>query len=280
MVDMTDTAINSAEHSASAIYHRHFGPALPQSNWVPAPRYLLRRDRVMRHLKNLKPCRVLDIGCGPAALLSELAEQGFEAYGVDRSQQALELADKLNTQASPMTLLAELDPDWKNSFDLIVSFEVIEHLEQDIEAMREWQTYLKPGGTMILSTPAHPSRWNAADVWAGHVRRYSKELLVHSVQDAGFTVETVECYGFPLANIMEYWRARAYGQILETNAKSGKTANDLTNESGSDRSIERRFWPVFSSIPAVTVMRLFFQLQRPFLNTEFGNGFLVVARKT
>ena len=110
VVDMTDTAINSAEHSASAIYHRHFGPALPQSNWVPAPRYLLRRDRVMRHLKNLMPCRVLDIGCGPAALLSELAEQGFEAYGVDRSQQALELADKLNTQASPMTLLAELDP--------------------------------------------------------------------------------------------------------------------------------------------------------------------------
>jgi cyclopropane fatty-acyl-phospholipid synthase-like methyltransferase len=223
---------------------------------------------------------VLDIGCGPAALLSELAAQGFEAYGVDRSPQALKLAESLNTATSPMTLLAELDPKWKNTFDLIMSFEVIEHLEQDIEAMKEWQTYLKPGGRMILSTPAHPSRWNAADVWAGHVRRYTKELLARSIQEAGFTVETIECYGFPLANIMEHWRARAYGKILETNAKADKTASALTDESGSDRSVERRFWPLFSSMPAVAAMRLLCQLHRPFLKTELGNGFLVVSRKT
>ncbi len=279
MNDMTDTTLTPAGHCGSATRHKHFGPALPHANWVPAPRYLLRRDRVMRHVRNLAPCRVLDIGCGPAALLSELAAQGFEAYGVDRSRQALKLAGALNTPAGPMTLVPELDPDWKSSFDLIMSFEVIEHLEQDIEAMREWQTYLKPGGRLILSTPAHPSRWNAADVWAGHVRRYTKELLIRSIQDAGYTVETVECYGFPLANIMEHWRARAYGKMLKTNAKIGKTLNDLTDESGSDRSVESRFWPLFSSIPAVAAMRVFCQLQRPFVKTELGNGFLVVARK-
>ena len=276
---MTDTQLTAAPHQGSVTRHRHFGPALPDANWVPAPRYLMRRDRVLRHFNDLAPCRVLDIGCGPAALLSELAAKGFEAYGVDRSQQALELAELLNTPVSPMTLMAKLDPDWKNSFDLIMSFEVIEHLEQDIEAMREWQTYLKPGGHMILSTPAHPSRWNAADVWAGHVRRYTKELLTRSVQEAGFTVETIECYGFPLANVMEHWRARAYGKILQTNAKSDKTANDLTDESGSDRSVERRFWLFFSTMPAVAAMWLFCQIQRPFLKTDLGNGFLVVARK-
>ena len=126
-------------------YHPAYGPALPTKNWVPAPRYLLRRDRVLRHTRPMQPCRVLDIGCGPAALLSELAAHGFDAYGVDRSAEALDLARNFNTQSSPIHLQAELDPARKGSFDLIFSFEVIEHLEQDIDAMRDWLPYLKPG---------------------------------------------------------------------------------------------------------------------------------------
>jgi len=260
-------------------YHRHYGPALPDDNWVPAPRYLLRRDRVLRHTKTLKPCRVLDIGCGPATLLSELSAKGFECYGVDRSQQALDLASRLNQPEHPISLQAELDMAWHGTFDLLLSFEVIEHLEEDVAAMREWLPYLKPGGLLILSTPAHPQRWNAADVWAGHVRRYTRDGLRTAVENAGFAVQGMECYGFPLANVMEVLRARAYGKALEEVAKSDKSADDLTNESGSDRSIESKFWKVFSSAPAVTAMRVACQMQRPFLQTDLGNGYLVVARR-
>ena len=263
---------------AAATYHPHYGPALPEANWVPAPRYLLRRDRVFRQVKTMKPCRILDIGCGPATLLSELAAKGFDAYGVDRSKQALDLAANLNTPQSPIHLQAELNPKWKGSFDVITSFEVIEHLEQDIEAMRDWRPYLRPGGVMILSTPAHPHRWNAADVWAGHVRRYTREGLRQSITDAGYTVEHIECYGFPLANVMEVLRARAYGKVLENTGKSNKSAADLTDESGSDRSIESKLWTKFSSFPVVTLMRLACQIQRPFLQTDLGNGYLAVAR--
>lgn len=260
-------------------HHPHFGPALPRDNWVPAPRYLLRRDRVMRHLANVAPCRVVDIGCGPAALLSELAAKGFDATGVDRALPALDLASKLAGPDSPMTLQAELDPKWRESFDLALSFEVIEHLEEDVAAMADWRDYLKPGGRMILSTPAHPSRWNAADVWAGHVRRYTRQGLTEAVEGAGFTVESIECYGFPLANVMEVWRARAYAKVLENAQKSDKSAHELTNESGSDRSVESRFWKLFASAPMTAAMRLACQFQRPFLRTDFGNGYLVVARK-
>ena len=62
-------------------WHAHFGPALPKHNWVPAPRYLLRRDRIMRHLRDIPACRVVDIGCGPASVLAELAARGFDAVG-------------------------------------------------------------------------------------------------------------------------------------------------------------------------------------------------------
>lgn len=262
----------------NVVRHPAYGPALPNRNWVPAPRYLLRRDRVLRHLRNVAPCRVLDIGCGPATLLSELGDRGFEAYGVDRSQQALDLAGTLVDNGARMTLRPELDESWKNSFDLLLSFEVIEHLEDDVGAIRDWRAYARPGGTLILSTPAHPSRWNAADEWAGHVRRYKRDGLIQTVEAAGFKVERIECYGFPLANVMEILRARAYGKQMQNDRKASKDADALTDESGSDRSVESRFWRHFAGPLPTLAMRAFCQMQRPFLNTGLGNGFLVVAK--
>ncbi|MDA8584996.1 class I SAM-dependent methyltransferase [Rhodobacteraceae bacterium] len=279
MTDLTDAHIADPEKPLVQ-HHKYYGPALPALQWVPAPRYLMRRDRALHHARKIGACRAMDIGCGPAALISELANEGFEAFGVDRSADALRLARELNGSSASVTLQAELDPAWKETFDLIMSFEVIEHLEEDVAAMRDWRAYLKSGGRMILSTPAHPSRWNAADVWAGHVRRYTKDNLIAAISEAGFVVETIECYGFPLANVMEVWRARAYGKVLERPEKSEKSTENLTNESGSDRSVESRFWPLFSSTPIAIVMRLACQIQRLFLRTQLGNGFLIVARKS
>lgn len=259
------------------IQHPQFGPAMPSLNWIPAPRYVLRRDRVLRLLAG-PPCRVLDIGCGPGALISELAARGYDAYGVDRSAKAQELGRHLQDQSPNMHLHPELDEEWKATFDLVMSFEVIEHLRDDIGALREWREYLKPGGRMILSTPAHPSRWNAADEWAGHVRRYTRQQLVDAVEKAGFIVEKVECYGFPLANVMEVLRARAYGRKLEAKKSVLKNAANMTADSGSDRSVDVSFWPIYSSAPSALIMSLFRNLQRPFLNSDLGNGFIVMAK--
>jgi SAM-dependent methyltransferase len=249
---------------------------MPALNWIPAPRYVLRRDRVLRHLKDIGPCKVLDIGCGPAALISELSQLGYETFGVDRSAKALEIGRHLQSQSPGMQLQAELGEEWKGTFDLILSFEVIEHLKDDVGAMREWRQYLEPGGRMILSTPAHPGNWNAADEWAGHVRRYERNQLIHAVEAAGFKVDVIECYGFPLANVMEVIRARAYGKKLAAK-KASMDANQLTEDSGSDRSVDSKYWRAYSSGPASLAMRIFCQMQRPFLKTNLGNGFIVVA---
>lgn len=251
---------------------------MPSLDWVPAPRYVLRRDRVLQHLKGVPPCRVLDIGCGPGALISELSALGYDAYGVDRSEKARALGRHLQDQFPNLHLHAELDDKWKGTFDLLFSFEVIEHIKDDVGALREWRQYLTPGGRMILSTPAHPSRWNAADEWAGHVRRYERQQLVDVVEKAGFEVERIECYGFPLANIFEVLRANSYGKELASKRKALGSVEALTEDSGSDRSTDARFWSIYSSSPVALAMRLFCSLQRTFLNTELGNGFIVVGR--
>ena len=55
----------------------------------------------------------------------------------------------------------------------------------------------------MISVPAHPEMWSDIDVWAGHVRRYQRKQLVETLQAAGFAVERIECYGYPLANRVE-----------------------------------------------------------------------------
>lgn len=262
----------------AVVIHPDFGPALPGRSWVPAPRYILRRDRLLRHLKNTAPCRVLDIGCGPGVFLAELAARGFEAYGVDRSEWALDLGRRFSLAGRPVVLRQELDPEWVGTFDLLFSFEVIEHIEDDKDALREWRPYLAPGGRMILSTPAHKRRWSANDEWAGHVRRYEKDELIETIEQAGFEIEKIECYGFPLTNIMDPLRARAYGGQLANDRAAAKSTMTHTEESGSNRTMETRIWEHYSKGPGRLTMRAFCQLQRPFLKTGLGNGFLVVAK--
>jgi SAM-dependent methyltransferase len=267
----------SSPRASKVVHHPSFGPAMPDLNWVPAPRYILRRHRVMELLKDRAPCRVLDIGCGPGALISELSELGFDVYGVDGSEKARALGRHLQDRSAKMQLHAQLDEDWKGTFDLVLSFEVIEHIQDDVGALREWRQYLKPGGRIMLSTPAHPSRWNAADEWAGHVRRYDRQELIEAFERAGFEIERVECYGFPLANVMEVLRARAYGKML-SEKKQRFDADELTSESGSDRSVDTQFWRLYSGFVSATIIRLFCLIQRPFLRTGLGNGFIVTAK--
>ena len=262
------------------IRHPVYGPALPEQNWVPAPRYLLRRDRIMRHFRGVSPQRVLDIGCGSATILAELAARGFDCVGVDRSEHALALAHRVaEASETPIVLRAELDPAWKGTFDTMVSFEVLEHLDDDTGALAEWTEYLKPGGRLMVSVPAHPARWNPADEWAGHVRRYTRNELVRKVREAGFSVETFECYGFPLANMMEIACAPLYRRALKSDMKTAKSADALTDESGSDRRTMTRLWPVFASWPATLAMRAACLAQRPFLGTELGTSYIVVAQR-
>lgn len=62
---------------------------LVEANWVPAPRYLMRRDLLLRLFGARKPGRVLEFGCGSGALLAELAGKGFTGTGIEQSEAAL-----------------------------------------------------------------------------------------------------------------------------------------------------------------------------------------------
>ena len=260
---------------------RLLGPAAPEYGWVPAPRYLLRRNRILHALKNTKPCKVLEIGCGPGVLLQELSTKGFECHALETSDDARALGTKMAKEANrSITFYSTPREQWDEQFSLLMAFEVLEHIEDDASAIRLWRSWLAPGGKLILSVPSHQRRWNARDVWAGHVRRYERTQLSHLLRSSGFEIEYIDCYGFPLANILEKLGDQRYKKHERVQGKQNVEIRDAnTAQSGIDRKADTKWYPLLRSFPGRIAIAAAMLIQRPFMNTERGNGYVLVARK-
>ena len=258
---------------------KYFGAAAAELGWVPSPSYLLRRDRILRLVDKLPRGRILEVGCGAGALLNDLANKGFMCTALETSPKALEIARFLNRNNNAVAIVERSKDSWFAAYEYIISFEVLEHIQDDYEALNSWSRWLAQDGKLMISVPAHRRRWNASDVWAGHVRRYDRQDLEKLLNFTGFEIEHFESYGFPLANIIEPIRARYHARRLkEEGIKSIDVANN-TARSGVERSAESKLYPLLSSIPGMLSMRAFFTMQAIFSRFEFGAGFLVLARK-
>ncbi|MFZ1864990.1 MAG: class I SAM-dependent methyltransferase [Polyangiales bacterium] len=254
--------------------HPRFGVVAPERGWVPSPRYLLRRARILEHARHWPKGRVLELGCGAGALVYELTHDGFECTAVEHSPAAAALATEINDgNAEIRTEAAE----WDAAFDYVLAFEVLEHIEDDRTALIRWRQWLRPGGLMVLSVPAHPQRWNATDEWAGHVRRYEREQLRDVLEGAGMEVEEIECYGFPLANLLERVRAAQCARQLSGEEHQDREAR--TAQSGVDRTTETRLFPLYAGPVGSGMIRMFSATQKLFLQTDFGNGLIALARR-
>lgn len=265
--------------TTSSVWHTQFGLAIPALKWVPAPRYLLRRDLILKIAQQLPAGNIVELGCGAGALLGDLARLGFKGVGVDQSETARRIAEALLHDIQQIQIVETHDYLDCGSFDYLAAFEVLEHIEDDHAALDDWAKLLKPGGTLIVSVPAHPERWNPADVWAGHYRRYRREDLSGLIEKAGFELQTMQSYGYPLANIMERLSARIYARQTARRGGDDMKQNERTEESGSDRSLLTKLWPVYSSLPGTLMMKLMWRIQRRYLDTDHGIGYLAVARK-
>ena len=86
-------------------------------------------------------------------------------------------------------------PFARSTFDLVCAFDVVEHVDNDDDALRELARVTTPGGTLLLSVPLHPGRWTTFDDLVGHRRRYEPQRLLACLLSHGFTVEQSAIYG-------------------------------------------------------------------------------------
>ena len=138
------------------------------------------------------------------------------------------------------------------AFDGAVLGEVLEHVEDDRQALRELARVLRPGGVLALSVPADPALYGPSDEWAGHARRYTRDGLMTVCREAGFTVQ--RCFGwvFPalalyLATSMTVPRpARASRPVDGTGPSSPSSARSSKSTGSSSASSEGRWATSFS----------------------------------
>jgi len=81
------------------------------------------------------------------------------------------------------------------AFDLVCALDIVEHVDDDGRAMSELSRVCAPGGTLLLSTPLHPSKWIAFDEFVGHRRRYEPLQLLAMLDEHGFGVTRSAVYG-------------------------------------------------------------------------------------
>jgi SAM-dependent methyltransferase len=143
---------------------------------------------------------VLNGGAGQGTLTRKLAELGYDVTSTDVSPEAVEL---LRERASGQIVEADLTalPFTDESFDAVVLGEVLEHVEDDRGALAEVARVLRREGALALSVPANPKLYGPSDVWAGHVRRYTRPELLDACTAAGFTVRRCVGWGFPMSRL-------------------------------------------------------------------------------
>lgn len=132
--------------------------------------------------------RFLEVGCGTGFVLRGVGEAfpRVERTGTEIFEKGLEIARERNPAASFVQLDARHLP-WRDHFDVIGAFDVVEHIEEDEAVLAEMRAALKPGGGVILTVPQHMFLWSDFDEQAHHKRRYTRRELTGKLRRAGLT---------------------------------------------------------------------------------------------
>ena len=147
--------------------------------------------------------RVLEIGTGMAYGLKVVAPSAKESITIDKSEA---YAETLPENTSFRQMVAPPLQFEDESFDYVISFQVIEHIKQDKEFVKEVSRVLKKGGKFIVSTPNAPMSLTR-NPW--HVREYRGEELRELLKSEFSEVETLGVNGNQ--KIMEYYEANRKG---------------------------------------------------------------------
>jgi len=144
-------------------------------------------DRIVREYA-AKNCTVLDVGCGVGDNLKSVYRENVAFKGLEYSATSLARAKRVLPADVELKLgTAVTMPFQSASADLIMCIEVIEHIPDQYQALREMHRVLKPGGVLVLSVPYR--RWFPSYyTFMGHIRHYTRDDLQELLAVFGFPI--------------------------------------------------------------------------------------------
>ncbi len=131
---------------------------------------------------------ILDIGCGCGAELEDLKKFG-QVVGLEINPEAAEVARAQGVEVMVGDIAdASLG---ESKYEVAAALDVLEHIEDDVSALRKINESLKPGGVFFINVPAYQFLFGPHDRVLQHHRRYDRKVLIERLSAAGFTdIET------------------------------------------------------------------------------------------
>lgn len=210
---------------------------------------------------------ILDCGCGRGFYLKMLRHLGSaRLFGVDLELPYLRKARR-NTARLPAVLVGNASiydlPFPDGTFDAVILSEILEHVDRDVDALREIRRVLKPGGLALITVPhanypfwwdpinktletlfhTHIGRGPLAGIWAFHVRLYTPEQLREAALAAGFEIEEERSFthrAFPFVHNLLY----GLGKPLLESGIFGRGLADVADRGSFDQDAGSPLHPV------------------------------------
>ncbi|MEZ4752291.1 MAG: class I SAM-dependent methyltransferase [Bdellovibrionota bacterium] len=152
---------------------------------------------------------IIDLGCGKGVFTFELARRypNASVVGIDLDEAQIEINNKIARKQGIKNLRFEvrdiLNHGYEQCFDLAVSVDNLEHIENDVEAIKKIRSALRPGGTFVCHVPALKRIWLFRKIGMnfdvpGHVRPgYEQGEISKKLETAGFQLDRVsQTYGY------------------------------------------------------------------------------------
>jgi len=173
-----------------------------------APRYnRWQYDRIAPFLGR----RICEVGAGIGNISSLIRRAAPEVLVLVDTDPYYRQALQARFGVAPEVIIDELTlPDGtasdrfgKHRLDTVVALNVVEHIDQDVEALRCMAGMLAPGGRVVILVPALEGLFGSLDRELGHCRRYTRRSLSDRMRQAGFRVE--QAFYFNLIGTLGWW---------------------------------------------------------------------------
>jgi SAM-dependent methyltransferase len=175
--------------------------------------YRERRTLVARALRGRRPGTALDVGAAGGGNTRVLQAAGWRAAALEYGEEGARVCAErgipvLRGDATRLPLAGE-------SLDLVVAYDVLEHIEDDAAAAKGVFDLLRPGGLFLVAVPCDMKLWSAHDVAVNHVRRYSRSELLALLTGAGFEIEDTRSWMVLLRPAVRLRRRSSTGSDLD-----------------------------------------------------------------
>lgn len=177
----------------------------PGEAQTSGPRFAARSLLLSRVFRRERPARALDIGCGRGGITRILARYAISVMATEVTPPSVEAAsaslqdcDNVNVRMANLFDGGSDDLSGDGPFDLILLSEVLEHLNDDVGALRIIHDLLAEDGVLVITVPRDPRFWSLEDELWDHKRRYERAELKEKLRDTGFELDTLWTWGFPI----------------------------------------------------------------------------------